>query len=334
MPPTRDTCQSCGKAKQGVKNGRCIACTNKYLRGEQQAQRREQSRDRARLDLNLPHPTQQAGRGPARQPVQAGGAPPSGGAMDGATVADLVVAGVSIRELQDKNARGEMSMQDFFSVFLGSLQTNIQISQRVEALEDRTEDVEERVTRLELMTGGADAIPEQVGLVAKNIPKEIGKTDLELARDLITACNAPGVNAAVDIVRAVRKGAKEESNPGANDGYHGTILIQVASKEKVALIMKNKNNNLKNSARFKDIRLANMKSQLQMNFENSTRQLLKMVPGGEQWQLAGNGQLRKKNNDGNSRNNQNNPNDGNSRNNTNGGNDRNNLQQQAPVIQN
>ena len=34
-----------------------------------------------------------------------------------------------------------------------------------------------------------------------------------------------------------------------------------------------------------------MKSQEQLNYEFSTRQLLKMVPGGENWYVAGNGRL-------------------------------------------
>ena len=41
----------------------------------------------------------------------------------------------------------------------------------------------------------------------------------------------------------------------------------------------------------KNLRIKNMKSQDQLNYEFATRQMLKMVPGGEGWYVAGNGRL-------------------------------------------
>ena len=93
-------------------------------------------------------------------------------------------------------------------------------------------------------------------------------------------------------MKAVRKGYKPESRQGANDGRLGTVLVEVSNTDVKGNIMKNKKvlNNHVNEV-MKNLRIKNMKSQDQLNYEFSTRQLLKMVPGGEGWYVAGNGRL-------------------------------------------
>ena len=74
--------------------------------------------------------------------------------------------------------------------------------------------------------------------------------------------------------------------------YFGTVLVEVSNLDVKAKIMKNKKV-LESHANpeMKNLRIKNMKTQEQMNYEHSTRQLLKMVPGGDSWYVAGNGRL-------------------------------------------
>ena len=102
----------------------------------------------------------------------------------------------------------------------------------------------------------------------------------------------PNVDVNNDIKKAVRKGFKPESRPGARDGRLGTVLVEMSNTDVKGQIMKTKKvlDNHVNDV-MKNLRIKNMKNQDQLNFEFSTRQILKMVPGGENWYLAGNGRL-------------------------------------------
>ena len=86
---------------------------------------------------------------------------------------------------------------------------------------------------------------------------------------------------------------KLKSQPQANDGKLGKVEVELSSSEVRTKIMKTKkvlehhsNDTLKN------LRIHNKKTQEQINQEFTNRQLLRMIPGGHNWYIAGNGQLR------------------------------------------
>ena len=107
-------------------------------------------------------------------------------------------------------------------------------------------------------------------------------------KDVIRQINADGVNPA-DIVKVQRKGYKART--GEKSERLGTVLVELSSAEVRTKIMKSKKV-LENIPQLKDIRISNMKSQNEVSQAYFNRQMLKMVPGGEKFYIAGNGFLR------------------------------------------
>ena len=151
-----------------------------------------------------------------------------------------------------------------------------------------------RIEALETKLGDKDEISLALGLVVLNLTlPPHGISELEYARAVIKEVHATGVDVQVDVVKAVRLGYKAESNPGSNDGRLGKVEIEVSNIDVKARIMKTKRvlENHSNEI-LRKIKIFNKKTQEQQNQEFTNRQLLKMIPGGNAWYIAGNGQLR------------------------------------------
>ena len=151
----------------------------------------------------------------------------------------------------------------------------------------------DRISSLEAKVGGQEEVAVPLGLAIQNLPLPNGVSEIENVRDAISEIGAPNVITNIHITKVIRKGHKAETRPGANDGRLGTVLVEVSTTDVKAAIMKSKKR-LENHVNpvMKNLKIKNMKSQEQMNQEFATRQLLKMVPGGNQWYVAGNGQLK------------------------------------------
>jgi hypothetical protein len=133
-----------------------------------------------------------------------------------------------------------------------------------------------------------------LGIVIINLPlPPIGVTLLEYSRAVIKEVKATDVDCLVDITRAVRVGFKAESSPGLNDGKLGKVEIEVSNSDVKAKIMKSKKILETHSNEIlRKLKIFNKKTQEQINQEYTNRQLLKMIPGGSAFYIAGNGQLR------------------------------------------
>jgi len=175
-------------------------------------------------------------------------------------------------------------LTDMFAMMLNvvSKQTeNDDIKEEVKSNTSRIQDLEAKV-------GGKDEISEKLGLVVRNLPlPKTGTSELENVREALNEVKAPGVNVVRDVLKAYRVGAK--------DDYLGTVKVEMRNDECRAAIMKNKkflanhhNNTMKN------LYIKNLLTQEQMTIQNFSRDLLKMVPGGNDVFMAANGHLRQK----------------------------------------
>ena len=80
---------------------------------------------------------------------------------------------------------------------------------------------------------------------------------------------------------------------GAADGKLGRVEVEVSNLEAKVKIMKSKRILLDHHHEtLRKIRIYNKKTPQQLNQEFTNRQLLRMIPGGTSWYIAGNGQLR------------------------------------------
>ena len=151
-----------------------------------------------------------------------------------------------------------------------------------------------RIEAIENRLGGQDEIPLHLGLVILNLPlPPTGVSELEYSRAVIKEVNAPGVICQTDVVKAVRIGFKEETSAGAGDGKLGRVEVEIANTDSKASIMKTKRVLDRHPNEIlRKLRIFNKKTQEQQNQDFTNRQLLKMIPGGEAWYIAGNGQLK------------------------------------------
>ena len=151
-----------------------------------------------------------------------------------------------------------------------------------------------RIEAIENRLGSHDEVPLHLGLVILNLPlPPTGVSELEYTRAIIKEVNAPGVNYQTDVVKAVRLGYKAESSEGAGDGKLGKVEVEISNTEAKASIMKTKRVLDKHQNEIlRKLRIFNKKTQEQQNQDYTNRQFLKMIPGGDAWYIAGNGQLK------------------------------------------
>ena len=151
-----------------------------------------------------------------------------------------------------------------------------------------------RIEAIENRLGNQDEVPLHLGLVILNLPlPPTGVSELDYVRAVIKEINAPGVNSQTDVVNVVRLGYKAESSDGAGDGKLGKVEVEISNTEAKACIMKTKRVLDRHSNEIlRKLRIFNKKTQEQQNQDFTNRQFLKMIPGGDAWYIAGNGQLR------------------------------------------
>ena len=153
-----------------------------------------------------------------------------------------------------------------------------------------------RITQLEAKIGGPEDISLRLGLALRFLPlSQGGATELKNVQNAINQVHAQGVDASYDIIKAVRVGYKSETAPGAGNGNLGTVKVEVRTEDARAKIMKSKTN-LKNHPDpiFKKLVIQNLKSREEMKNENFHYDILKIATNSNEYYVAGNGHIRKK----------------------------------------
>ena len=154
-----------------------------------------------------------------------------------------------------------------------------------------------RIGELEAKIGNPDQVSIPLGIAIRQLPlPPHGTSELQQARRVLAEVRAEGVNVETDVVKAVREGFKPESRPGANDGWLGTVLVELQSDEMKTKIMKTKKclESHPNET-IKKLIIKNAKTKAEMRMERMANSLLKMNPEGQNYYFAANGNLRPKN---------------------------------------
>ena len=194
----------------------------------------------------------------------------------------------------DFNADNDIDEGDYKKAVFGML-ANLCLS--VNNFESKLEEVKkdvannsDRIKALEDKIGDRKECSVPLSIAIQKIPKPaIGMSDLELVKDVIRRVNAEGVNSEEDVVKVSRKGFKPAN--GTQSERQGTYFVEMKSTEAKAKVMRAKKS-LANLPNMKDVRISNMKTQHEMNQDFFNRQLLRMVQGGNQWYISGNGTMR------------------------------------------
>ena len=150
-------------------------------------------------------------------------------------------------------------------------------------------DHSERLKALEDKVGDRKDCAVPLSITMQNLPK-VEHGDEVAVKSVIKEINAEGIDAETDVVKVVRKGYKPAN--ATQSERLGTVLVELRSTEVKTKIMKAKSKlATHHDERLKNVRISNMKTQNQVNQDFFNRQLLKMVPGGEDFYISGTGAI-------------------------------------------
>ena len=157
----------------------------------------------------------------------------------------------------------------------------------LEAMKCDVKDNSDRLKALEDKVGDKDECAVPLSITLQNFPNYIGG-DESAVKSVIKAINAEGVDAEQAVIKVIRKGYKPATVTQSE--RLGTVLVELQSSDVKAKIMRAKKV-LATMDQLKDVRISNRKSQTQISQDYFNRQLLKMVPGGEQCYISGTGAI-------------------------------------------
>ena len=126
-----------------------------------------------------------------------------------------------------------------------------------------------------------------ITVIAKGLPFIDGEDLLTTARELIETMGED-VYSRVNVVAASRLRARYRNKPGL-------VKISLANLEQKVLVLRNKRK-LKDTVEFKRVYLEGAKSHVERLIEINTRALLRELPQGRTYRVAGNGRLLRRQN--------------------------------------
>ena len=144
----------------------------------------------------------------------------------------------------------------------------------------------ERIKELENKVGNSEEISDRLGLLIRNLPMPVsGVTELDQVKDALNQIFSNDIRS--EILKAKRVGNTET--------YVGVVKVEVRNEDIRAAIMKNKkvlNNHPKEEVR--NLIISNLRPESQMCLENFARDILKMIPGGQEVYITRSGRLRQR----------------------------------------
>ena len=159
----------------------------------------------------------------------------------------------------------------------------------IQPLKTTVTDLKTRMAAMEAKVGNASEPSIPLSLAIRGLPlPSPGVEDIDLVRQVVRLIRAPSVDPEQDVVKVVRRGAREQNG--------GTILAEIRSKEAKAAIMKTKK--VLEQSENESLRRLIIKNALtddQMKMNRAMNGVLKLIPGGLNYYIAGNGDVRTKN---------------------------------------
>ena len=153
----------------------------------------------------------------------------------------------------------------------------------------------DRIEQLESKIGDPNDVSYSRSIAIRKLPlPPHGVTELENAQHYLKEIEAEGVDISKDAIKAIRKeAAKHNPNLGPN---LGTVLVELRSEEIRGKIMKKKNDLQTHSTQVvRELMIKNALTPAEMKAQNTSISLLKMITGGNNHFIAGNGMIFQKN---------------------------------------
>ena len=152
----------------------------------------------------------------------------------------------------------------------------------------------DRIAHLEAKVGGKDDVAYPRSIAIRKLPlPPLGVSELQNAQHYLKEVNAQGVDVTRDTVKAIRKESmKHDPTLGPN---LGTVLVELSDDETRGKIMKAKKNLMNHSNMIlKNLIIKNAMTPAEMKAQNTNLGILNLITGNNEYFIAGNGSIRKK----------------------------------------
>ena len=152
----------------------------------------------------------------------------------------------------------------------------------------------DRIEQLEAKVGDPSDVSYLRSIAIRKLPlAPHGVTELQNAQHYLKEIKAEGVDISKDAVKAIRKeAAKHNPNLGPN---LGTVLVELRNEDIRGKIMKNKKKLENNPDQvLKELIIKNALTPAEMKSQNTNFSLLKLITGGNDHYVAGNGMVYQK----------------------------------------
>jgi hypothetical protein len=153
----------------------------------------------------------------------------------------------------------------------------------------------DRIDQLEAKIGDPKDVSYSRSIAIRKLPlPPHGVSELQNAQHYLKEVKAEGVDISKDAIKAVRKeAARHNPNLGPN---LGTVLVELRSEEIRGKLMKKKNDLETHSTQVvRELIIQNALTPAEMKAKNTNISLLKLITGGNEHYIAGNGMVYQKN---------------------------------------
>ena len=175
--------------------------------------------------------------------------------------------------------------KDMFGMMLTIMSRSVEND---DSVMEKLNSLSQRLDRLEAKVGRAEDIAVPRSLAVRNLPlPQDGETDCQVVKTVFSEIDAEGIDLDKDIVQVVRKGV---------DGTRlGTVFVEMATEEARGRIMKKKRNlAFHSNPIYRKLIVKNMKQHSELKMDIALNELLRRMPGGENYFIASSGHIRHK----------------------------------------
>ena len=163
-----------------------------------------------------------------------------------------------------------------------------------DAIREQVNSNTDRIAHLEAKVGDASEVAYPRSLAIRKLPlPPHGVTELENVQHYLKEIKVEGFDVNRDVIKAIRKEAsKHDPNIGPN---LGTVLVELKCEEVRGKLMKTKKHLMNHpNIVMRSLIIKNAMSPSEMKAQNTHFGLLKMITGSNDFFIAGNGAIRKK----------------------------------------
>ena len=282
--------QGCNASRTLTSNrGLCINC-DKLASMTQRRYENSQRQSQARLQSQSSHRMIDSSLSPVQELQQQQQTPSYSSGHNQARAGNMSEPLVNVSSLResyhDLVASGTESkiLTDMYAMMLQIVSRQDEADKMKEEVQKNTE----RITELEKKIGDSSEIAERLGIVIRNLslPGE-GKSELQHVREALSQIGAPGLDVVRDVIKAIRF--------GKTNTYLGVVKVEISNEEARKIIMSNKKNlSYNRNEMIRNLIIQNLKPQSQFYSENLGKDLLKLIPGGNEVYISNNGRLRQR----------------------------------------